>query len=729
LRRSREIAAYLELLRLDPAEVRSLSEDLLIKVTSFFRDEGSFDEVKAIALPEILKHKAPDAAIRAWVVGCATGEEVYSLAISIVEHLGEGHPGHPVLVFGSDLSEQAIEVARVGLYTEAAVHGLGEERLKRFFVRTEQGWRVKRAVRELCVFARHDVARDAPFSRIDLLSCQNVLIYFGQPLQRRVLAAAHYSLNQPGYLLLGRSESAAGVPRWFAPVSQGSRLFQRRPGPSTYRFTPRAGAFRSASPPPGPVDPAPHRPDGALARIADTLVLARYGPPGVVVNERLEVVQFRGRTGPYLEPPQGEPQSQLLKMARAGLTSPLRLALAKARQASAPVRTERVAVDGREPGRLCDLAVFPLDLADGGAGGFAVLFEERHVAPPGQRGPRRKGRPVRPEASALLELQQELASPREQVAALLEEHSRGNEALASANDDLVSANEELQSLNEELETAKEEVQATNEEQVTLNDELHERNQELQRASGDVLNLLDAVEIPILMLDEERRLRRFTRCAATFLGLTAADVGMHLGDLALPIVAPDLELWITRSMELSILVEAEVHDRSDRWHRLQIRPRRAHGGQVDGAILSLVDIDELRSEVLLAEGARDSARSIVDAVQVPLLVLDAGLRVFSANAAYYRHFEERPAETEGRGLFELGAGAWDTPELRQAVAGSLGEVGRFQALQMTRDFPGRGPRTISVSGGAITAPSREPMLLLGLEDITGAPRPLPPRDPG
>ena len=352
LRRSREIAAYLELLRLDPAEVRSLSEDLLIKVTSFFRDEGSFDELKAIALPEILKHKAPDAAIRAWVVGCATGEEVYSLAISLIEHLGEGHPGHPVLIFGSDLSEQAIEVARVGLYPEAAVHGLGEERLKRFFVRTEQGWRVRQAVRELCVFARHDVARDAPFSRIDLLSCQNVLIYFGQPLQRRVLAAAHYSLNQPGYLLLGRSESAAGVPRWFAPVSQGSRLFQRRPGPSTYRFTPRAGAFRSASPPPGPVDPAPHRPDGALARRVDALVLARYGPPGVVVNERLEVVQFRGRTGPYLEPPQGEPQSQLLKMARAGLTSPLRLALAKARQTSAPVRKERVAVDGREPGRL-----------------------------------------------------------------------------------------------------------------------------------------------------------------------------------------------------------------------------------------------------------------------------------------------------------------------------------------------------------------------------------------
>ncbi len=669
VRTVQDVASYLEVLRNDPAEVRFLYDDLLIRVTSFFRDEGSFDELKAIAFPEILRHKAPGAPIRAWVVGCATGEEVYSLAISLIEHLGDGPAAHPIMIFGSDLSEKAVEAARAGLYPDAAVRGLGEERLRRFFVRTERGWRVTRAIRELCVFVRHDVGRDPPFSRLDLVSCRNVLIYFGPALQRRVLAAAHYCLNQPGYLLLGRSESATAVPRWFAPTGKDGRLFLRKPGPSTFRFAPRGGAVPFARRPSATPGPVPPRADGALARHADELVLARYGPPGVVVNERLEVVQFRGRTGPYLEPPQGQPQHQLLKMARAGLAAPLRIALAQARESSAPVRKERIAVDGDDAGRTCDLVVLPVKGTEDREPAFVVLFEERPPAAPAARGARPRGRAARIDGEARLALEEKLASTKEYVAFLLEEHGRGNDALASANDELVSANEELQSLNEELETAREELQSTNEELTTVNDELHGRNQDLQLVNADVLNLLDAVEIPIVMLDEGRRVRRFTGRASTFMGLTPAHVGRRITEVALSLQAPDLEQWIARAMKEGILVEAEVQDRSERWHRLQIRPHRAAGGNTDGAILSLVDIDELRHEVSSARWARDSARSIVEAVQVPLVVLDAGLRVLSANAAYYHLFEERPAGTEGRGFFELGAGEWDTAGLRRAVAGA------------------------------------------------------------
>jgi two-component system, chemotaxis family, CheB/CheR fusion protein len=717
VRKVHDVASYLEVLKHDPAEVRSLYDDLLIRVTSFFRDEGSFDELKAIAFPEILKQKAPGAPIRAWVVGCATGEEVYSLAISLIEHLGDGAPAHPVLIFGSDLSEAAIEAARAGLYPDAAVRGLGEERLRRFFVRTERGWRVTEAVRELCVFVRHDVARDPPFSKLDLLSCRNVLIYFGPALQRRVLAAAHYSLNQPGYLLLGRSESASSVPRWFAPASKDGRLFLRKRGPSTYRLAPRAGAFPFERPPSAAADPVPQRTDAALARHVDDLVLARYGPPGVVVNDRLEVMQFRGRTGPYLELPAGDPQNQLLKLARAGLATPLRIALAQARKTLGPVRKERIAVEGDGSGRTCDLVVLPVKTADGGERAFVVLFEERPPAAPGPRGARRRGRTARFDAAARRALEAELTNTKEYVAVLLEEHGRDNAALASANDELVSGNEELQSLNEELETAKEELQATNEELTTVNDELHGRNQDLQLVNADVLNLLEAIEIPIVMLDEERRVRRFTRRAPTFMGLTPADVGRRITEVALPLQAPDLEQWITRSMEEAILVEAEVKDRSDRWHRLQIRPHRASDGHSDGAILSLVDIDRLRHEVSSARWARDYARSIVEAVQVPLVVLDGGLRVLSANAAYYRLFQEKPAETEGYGFFELGAGEWDAAELHRAVAAVLGSEGRFQTLQLEREFPGAGRRATSVSGCAVPFPGGEPMILLAIEDVT------------
>ena len=716
IRKAQDVGAYLEVLRHQPAEVRSLYEDLLIKVTSFFRDPECFDELKAVAFPEILKHKLPGAPIRAWVVGCATGEEVYSLAIALIEYLGTGPMTNPILIFGSDLSERAIEEARAGIYKESEVQELGEERLKRFFVRTERGWRVIQAVRELCVFVRHDVARDPPFSRLDLLSCRNVLIYFGNALQRRVLAAAHYALNQPGYLLLGHSESASGVPKWFAPAGSGGMLFARKPGASTFRFAPRAGAFPPMSPPSASDELVPSRPHGALARHVDELILARYGPPGVVVNERLDVVQFRGRTGPYLEQPQGEPQSQLLKMARPGLAGPLRLLLAQASRSTAPIRKERVTIEGAGPGHTCDLVVLPLGASNGGEQAFVVLFEDRPPAPPGPRGARRGAKAV-PPAAASRALEEELAATKEHVAVLVEEHVRGSDALAAANDDLVSSNEELQSLNEELETAKEEVQATNEELATLNDELHDRNQELLRVNADVLNLLDAVEIPILILDEERRIRRFTQRAATFLGLTQADVGRRISELALPIQAPDLKSWIVRAMEQSTLVEAEVHDQADRWHRLQIRPRRGPGGNAEGTILSLVDIDELRNEVAVAQWARDYARSIVEAVQVPLVVLDARLSVLSANAAYYGLFEEKAAETEGHRFFELGDGEWDQAELQRAVAASLGSAGSFQALELVREHPGSRRRFTSVSGCSVTSPAGEPMILLAIEDVT------------
>ena len=714
VRQVQDVASYLEVLKGDPAEVKSLCDDLLIKVTSFFRDEKSFDELKAIAFPEIVRNKAPGTPIRAWVVGCATGEEVYSLAISLLEHLGDNAAPHPVLIFGSDLSEVAIETARSAIYPDAAVHGLGETRLKRFFARSERGWCVKQAVRELCVFVRHDVARDPPFSRLDLVSCRNVLIYFGRALQRRVLAAAHYCLNQPGYLLLGSSESATGLPGWFTPASRDGRLFARRPGPSSFHFAARPGALPSVRPPlaaDGRVAPTT---DGALARHADELVLARYGPPGVVVNDRLEVVQFRGRTGPFLEPPEGEPQSQLLKMARAGLAAPLRVALAQARKTSAPVRKEGVALEGDGAGRSCDLVVLPLPGAEGGERALVVLFEERPPAASRPRGARRQG--ARRAAAPRRALEEELASVREHLALLLEDHARGTDALASANDELVSSNEELQSLNEELETAKEELQATNEELTTVNDELHARNQDLQLVNADVLNLLDAVELPILMLDAECRIRRFTRRAAEFLDLEPADVGRPITDLTLPLRVPDLEQWIRRAMAEAIVVESEIQDRSDHWHRLQIRPRRASDGRTDGAILSLVDIQDLKREVATAEWARDYARSIVEAVQMPLVVLDASLRVLSANAAYYRLFREDSARTEGHGLFELGTGEWSAVELHRAVDAVRAGDGSFQALEMEQDFPGAGRLTVSVSGCSVPAPG-EPLVLLAIEDVT------------
>lgn len=717
VRQSPSLAAYLELLQKDPAEVQVLFDDLLIKVTSFFRDEESFEELKAIAFPALLHDKAPGASIRAWVVGCSTGEEVYSLAITFLEHLAGGPHSHPVLIFGSDLSEKSLVTARAGYYPDAAVQGLSEERLRRFFVRTERGWRVAQAVRDLCVFVRHDVARDPPFSRLDLVSCRNVLIYFSSALQRRVLAAAHYCLLTPGYLLLGRSESAAAAPRWFAPAARASRLYVRKPGPSAFHLLPRLGALPGANAPAGPELRAPAL-ESDLARQVDRLLLARYGPPGVVVDEHLQVLEYRGRTGPYLEQPAGEPQTGLLKLARGGLAAPLRIALAQARTSAGPVRKEHVAVDGKDGEPPCDLVILPVTSRGRGEPSFVVLFEARPPPPPAPHGPKPKGGRV--SATTVDALEQKLASTKEYVALLLEEHGRGTEALASTNDELVSGNEELQSLNEELETAKEELQASNEELTTVNDELNGRNQELLAVNADVLHLLEAIELPVLMLDDGCRIRRFTQRAAEYLGLTPADMGRRIFDVSLPVHVPDLAPWIIRAMDEVVMIESEIQDADDRWHRLRVRPNQAVDGHVQGVVLSLVDIDALRHEIERTRWARDYARSIVEAVQVPLLVLDAGLVVLSANAACYQLLGEAPDELEGRGLFELRSGEWDTTALRAAVSGIAarpGPAGRFQGLALERDSPGLGRRHASVSGCAVPMPAGAPLILLAIEDVT------------
>jgi two-component system CheB/CheR fusion protein len=361
--------------------------------------------------------------------------------------------------------------------------------------------------------------------------------------------------------------------------------------------------------------------------------------------------------------------------------------------------------------------VLPVRANEGGDAACVVLFEECPRSAKAPTGARSEGRATRAQGTWRRALEDDLSATKEYVAVLLEEQGRATDALASANDELISGNEELQSLNEELETAKEELQATNEELTTVNDELTGRNQEVQAANADILNLLDAVELPILMLDAQRRIQRFTPLASTVMGLTPADVGRRVTEVALPILAPDLEQWIAKAMREAVLVEAEVQDRADRWHRLQVRPRRGPDGKIDGAILSLADIDELRHQVVDARVARDYARSIVEAVQVPLLVLDAGLHVLSANAAYHGAFPEIPVQIEGRDFFELSVGQWNTTELHRAVGGILATTGSFQGLELEWDDPGAGRRATSISGCAVPSLAGEAMVLLSIEDVT------------
>jgi two-component system CheB/CheR fusion protein len=635
LRRVDDRLSYLALLRNEPDEVRALYEDTLIHVSSFFRDPDVFDTLKTAVFPVILAHKDEGSPIRIWVAGCSTGQEVYSLAIALLEFLGDSR--RPIQLFGSDVSEAAIQLARAGRYADGGMGGISEEQRRRFFTKMDAGYRINRNVRDLCVFVRHDLARDPPFPKVDLLSCRNVLIYFDQALQQRVLPAFHYSLNQPGFLLLGRTESISGFDALFSPLDKIRKIFTRTTLPSHLRFAPRhevpaALPLRMST----TTGPGFGRADSEMGRRLDSLLLGYYAPPGVLVNQQFEVLQFRGQTGSYLQPASGSPQTNLLKMARPGLLSKLQDALKQAGELAAPVRIAGVEVDQDGFTRTCDLVVLPFgDLAAGRTPEsterlFVVLFEE--VPPPegddaehDLHRVHRRGRGPDDDPGRLSKLEHELTSTTQYLHALIEEHGRANEDLGSANEELLSGNEELQSLNEELETAKEELQSTNEELTTVNDELHRRNLEVGQINSDLANLLDTVDLAIVILDLRRHIRRFTPKAQALLSVLPSDIGRSFDDIKPKLDLPDLDRRISEVISTFVAQEEEVQDRSGRWYRMQIRPYRTPDHRIDGAIVSFFDIDALKHHLLEAHQAQEQAERADRAKDEFLAVLSHELR--------------------------------------------------------------------------------------------------------
>ena len=629
LRKVQTHERYLDLLKHDPDEVRALCEDALIHVSSFFRDPEVFETLKVRALPAILKRKTEGAPIRVWVAGCSTGEEVYSLAICLLELLADAPHPHPIQIFGSDVSEQAIRRGRAGWYAEGAMRGISEARRRRYFAKTETGYRIKKSLRDLCIFVRHDLACDPPFSKLDLLSCRNVLIYFNPVLQKRILPMFHHSLNQPGFLLLGLTEHIAGFSQLFSPVAKTRKIFARTALGSAQRFEPRPvgygapaaqGAAREMDDPPRSMD---------IGRHLDKLLLARYAPPGVLINDQLEILHFRGQIGAYLESAPGEPQSNLIRMARPGLLSKLHAALERARAERAPVRTEEIEVDHDGYTTRCRLVVVPfVGLSQLQEPLFIVLFEG--ASPATAKARPRDGRTPRPKAGdaegaeRMAMLEHELSATTEYLRSLVEEQSRSNEDLGSANEELVSGNEELQSLNEELETAKEELQSTNEELTTVNDELTTRNLEAAETNADLITLLDTVDIPIVILDKQRRIRRFTPQARHILNLLPSDVGRLFDDIKPNVDVPDLDRLVADVIATFVAKEREVRDRAGRWYRMQIRPYKQDHG-VQGAILSLIDIDAFKHRVSKAQQAKEEAERADRAKDQFLAVLSHELR--------------------------------------------------------------------------------------------------------
>jgi two-component system CheB/CheR fusion protein len=716
----RDYAAYL---RSHPAEASELYSDILIHVTGFFRDAGVFQLLKSKVFPRLIQNKALEEPLRVWAPGCSTGEEVYSLAIVLTEFLAERKLGHPVQIFGTDINDTALEKARAGIYPETTPADVSAERLRRFFGKLGQGYRINKQVREMCIFARHNLVVDPPFSKLDLISCRNLLIYLGAALQRKVLPLLHYALRPDGFLLLGSSETVGSFCDLFALVDNKARVYARkssltRPavtfGPAMPDLEPVPGAAvgRVGTPVPSMFD---------VQKQADRILLTNFSPAGVIINRHMEVLQFRGHTGAYLEHVHGEASLSLLKMAREGLALNLRTAVNRAIRQDGRVRHQSAGVrlNGQEVG--VSIEVVPFSAPPSTEKFYLVLFGPLATVPKpvpdGKRPSGKRALPSSADQAELGRLNEELAATRESLRTIIEEKEATNEELRSANEEIMSSNEELQSTNEELETAKEELQSTNEELTTLNDELESRNTELETVINDLHNLLAGANIPIIILGADLRIRRFTGMAERLFNLIPSDTGRPITDINLPLKIPDLKQQVLEVIDNLAPKELEVQCEKGHWWSVRIRPYKTTANRIDGAVITMLDIDVLKNNVQLADQGRAFAEAVLDTVRQPMVALDKGLAVQFINPAFGRTFQLSAQQCLHRRLFELADGRWNIPELRRLLEEVLPREGKVPDFELQHEFPGLGPQRLRLSARRLEySGAQEQLTLLAIENM-------------
>ncbi len=576
------LPAYAEFVRHNPQELALLFQEMLIGVTSFFRDPAVWQELLDTVLPVLLAQPATPGPMRAWVAGCSTGEEAYSLAMAFSEAAAAqpGDPTRAIQIFASDVNAEAIAVARRGRYPAAAVAELSPERRARFFSPEGGEVVVEKAIREMVLFAQHDVILDPPFTRLDLLSCRNLLIYFDARLQRRLLPLFAYSLRPGGVLLLGSSETVGSAKDLFEPASVRSRLFWRsvRPVPGQaiefpmLKRTP-SGAARLEMPLPKPTLDTPLQP------LVSQLLLDEFSPPAVLVNAQGDILYISGRTGRYLEPASGKANWNLHVMARPGLRAQLAAALRQVFLDGLPVTTPALRLQEEDP-VLVALSIKPVKEASVAQALALVVFQDQTAARK-----RRRSASAQPEGAGTAEL----ARWQDEVRALRQEMVASAEELQATNEELQATNEELQSANEELTTSKEEAQSMNEELQTLNSELQSKLDDLALAQSDMQNLLNSTDIATLFLDGALRVRRYTEQITRLFHLRPADIGRPLSDLATTLVYPQLEDDARETLRSLNFVEKQVSTQSGQWYQVRIKPYRTVANLIQGVVITFIDI--------------------------------------------------------------------------------------------------------------------------------------------
>jgi two-component system CheB/CheR fusion protein len=635
-------ATFYERLREDPPQVDLLFQDLLIGVTSFFRDAQAFDVLERLVIPQLFEGRKPDDAVRVWVPGCATGEEAYSIAMLLKEKAPRGAASPKLQIFATDIDERALEVARAGRYPAAMASDITPKRLKEFFTREDGTYRVSSELREMCLFSAHNLLRDPPFSKLDLITCRNLLIYMGSELQEKIIPIFHYALRNGGYLFLGSSENVTRHARLFSTIDKPSRVFQKRAGDAAQRLPefPLAAASRHRT-----QHVRPRTTAGSLHDVAERLLLDRYSPAYVIINASGELVHSSGGTGKYLELAAGAPDNNIFSMARRGLRMDLRAALHKAVSSGQPAIQNKITIGTNGGRQTISLIVQPLPHDGSSDPLYMLVFRDIGGIKPESDEPAHTTDDV--ESANVSQLEKELRETKERLQITTEELESSNEELKSSNEELSSINEELQSSNEELETSKEELQSINEELQTVNSELNIRVDELSRANNDIANLLESTQIATVFLDRDLCIKSFTPTARDLFRLVESDVGRPLAHVRPRFAADNLQADIEQVLRRLGTVERRVKSfETDTRYMMRVLPYRTVDNVIAGVVVTFVDVTRIVQAEERIESLSHALRNRIESLETLLNLVPVGIVIAEDGERQEFRANRRAAELAG-----------------------------------------------------------------------------------
>jgi chemotaxis protein methyltransferase CheR/two-component system CheB/CheR fusion protein len=724
LHQLKTIALYARYLRENPQEQDLLFKELLIGVTHFFRDKDVWAQLKSISLPALLANYPQGKELRAWVTACSTGEEAYSLAMTVMDVLDDIKPKgrFKLQIFATDLDEDAVNIARRGYYSANIEADVSPQQLTRYFVKDEQGYRINKQIREMIIFVPQNIIMHPPFTKLDILTCRNLLIYFEPALQYKLLPLFHYSLTQHGILLLGNAETIGSFTSLFKPINESIQLFTRIDNPSQkidVDFPTRVFPIVSL------LDNQPESFTEMNTNItnlqtqADQIILQGYSPAAVLINTDGDIIYINGRTGKYLEPAAGKANWNIHVMAHEALQHHLDVAMKKAQEQVEPVIIKNLTLDTVTINLTVQAITKPKDLC----GLLMVVFTD--VVKPA-KSPRRKLGAAEQETKA------ELQQAHEQIQMLREKMQSSQEELKSTNEEMQSTNEELQSTNEELTTSKEEMQSMNEELQTVNAELQSKVDDLSWVNNDMKNLLDSTEIATIFLDNELHVRRFTAHVSHLFKLISSDVGRPLSDIYTNLNYLELEHNARMVLQSLSSIEEEITASDERWFKVRIMPYRTQENVIDGVVITFIDITESKRAAVDIEGTRKElvlinesenqahqfADCLINTVREPLISLDQNLRVVTVNRSFYDLFKVKPEQTIGQFIYDLGNKQWNIPKLRELLEKIIPEKNSFDNYEVEHDFAIIGNRTMLLNARQIEQEKgHKRAILLAIEDIT------------